>query len=337
MGDKNEDEAVQVVDEVDNDDNFTETEFFDKEKVTTEDLEALSPQELKMAEESGLIDKAEEGETQEGKEVSKETKKEDDSNRLPTFDEVDKDEALIKQYTSEQKGLFNSWKKNKKSRQQAVSERDVAVLRSKTNEKKLSAIKNELVKLQKGESEATAEELLSRIGDIDSTNEFDVSDDNRPLTMADLKKIQQRQEEDIQNQERQTARVVAIDLEGKKKFDNFDAISDLAKESMTEEDASSLAKSFNDPTISDSDVAELVVKIAKKNSNFGTASKAVKSPVEKAEANARKQKTSASVNTGVGKRLVNMSDLTPEDAAKLSPKEWGKLPEEVRRRILTSA
>ncbi|MDR1695594.1 MAG: hypothetical protein LBR69_03045 [Endomicrobium sp.] len=54
--------------------------------------------------------------------------------------------------------------------------------------------------------------------------------------------------------------------------------------------------------------------------------------VEKAIANAGKQKSPGSL-PGSGRRFIPYHEITPEDVRKMTPKEWGALPEDVKERL----
>jgi hypothetical protein len=202
------------------------------EESTTLNLEGMLPEEIAMAKEHGLIKDQEEEENGEHKEhINAETERDSDKKEKeqekvedkPDFDEVEKDESKISAYNANEKALYFRWKNDKKKRQslekefnELKSSKELDLVKNKASEIKLNKIKEAL-----GNEDLTVEQLQAIIdGEVVAS-----SDKDKPLTKADLEKIEADKNKQIENQQKAESeareRLASIEEIGRSKIDNF--------------------------------------------------------------------------------------------------------------------
>lgn len=339
------------------------------EKVENVEVDAsgLTSREKELALKSGVI-------KDESKEEKVEDKKEPTDQEKKSFEDMEKDEKNLGEFTKREQALYFKWKSDKKERQKAQAERDLVTIKEKTLREELNKSREagELTqgKLKKindllsGDPDDITVEAIQEI--LQSTvAKKEIVEDEKPLTKKDLLEIEQAKEEKQKQLSESSKQFVKrmTDLEdyGKTKFENYDEIILLAKEVIDGKieiddvvDHKDIARKFitmiEDVDVDEEQIASYVLKIAKKNPKFGKKSEEVKDPVkgkeskkvsdgdiEKIIKNAGKTQTSAAVSGGNGRRVVNVNDISLEDAGKLSLDEYMKLPQEVRSRLRKEA
>lgn len=327
------------------------------------DLSELGSAERKMAEAQGIVKKEETKVEDKQKEATQEATTKD--GKTQTFEDTEKNESqLVKNFNSNEKALYWKWKHDKKERQEAQAERDLAIVREK-------ALKNELEKIRSDHSlsndklgkinkiltgpadEITVEAIQAILG------ESKKDDKDKPLTAKDLEdiKLKERAELEEKNREEQrlASRVKDAEDFGKTKFgEDYENIMAMAQEVIEgkvevpsiiniKDLSVKLIEAMKNKDVELDTLSDYVVGIAKLNPKFGKPKEETKDSVKKETnenidrilKNASKQQTSASVGGGGGRRVVSYDDLTPEDVAKMSTEQWRKLPEEVRKRLLS--
>lgn len=324
-------------------------------------LEGLSSQEKALAEKHGLVPKEVEVKTEEKKPEEKET---------PTFEETEKNEKdLLKNYNKNEQALYFKWKSDKRERQSAQREAELATIREKALKSELEKIKqnetiteDKLVKINNllnGPQENITIEALQEILKAQAVAKV-AEDKKRPITVEDLERIQEKkaveQKELEEKQKFLAQRISDAENYGKSKFENYDDIINSAQEVLEgkvkipaiiniADISARLAEAVHNKDVDFDTIADYVNGIAKLNPNFGQ-SKSPSNSSQKKETNenidrilknASKQQTTASVSGGNGRRLVSYEDLTLEDAARLSSEQYAKLPDTVRKRLKQEA
>jgi len=304
------------------------------------DVEGLSGGEVELAKEHGFIKEEEDGEHKEqpepeseedseseSGEVEKEEEVEEKDDVPPTFDDIEKDEKLIDKYNKNEKALYWKWKTDKHKRQEA--QKEVETLRDKLKEavdsgvsgKKLDKIKE----LLDNPDTLTVESLQGVLNEEVKVEKKDDELDNA---------------KEIQNK-------VAIKAQfaekiGSAKYDNFDAISKLAKEIIQSDKSLTYQKLIDDSFLNDdvdeNMLVERVISIARMSPKFNEVMNQVKpenkEKVDRVITNSKKKPSSASVSGASGKRIISESELTVDQAEKLSRTQWNKLREETKERLL---
>lgn len=245
-------------------------------------------------------------------------------------DDPEKEQETVKDFSPNEKALYFKQKKEKQKRQAAERAKDLYRVQ-------LEAAKRE-AELLKQQGQPKAE---------DNTPKDSEEDDEKIVTVGDLKKQEQAKEEQRKKAEAQAkeinARLNLQEAEAKSKYDDFDAVCDLAKEVMHADKygvyAHKMAIIAADPN---GNVAEYVYEIGKANPKYRELSKD-KQPakqgsdnkkVEKIVANASKRTSSASMGGGSGTRSVSEADLTVEDTSNMTQGQWDKLSPATRERLL---
>jgi len=313
----------------------------------TYDTEGLLPEEVEMAKEHDLIveeekkdeedgtDKEpEEPKTEEdtGTEEVEEEEVSDDPDNTDDMDKVfEKDEDKFhKKFTSNQKALYFKAKRDKQRRQEAekvaeeaTAKLELSGLKDSVSSKKLAAI-----------NEALADENLTveKIQAIIAGN-----------TKAEIE-AQQKEEQAKQAVEKKKmqSRFDLTEQIGRSKYDDFDKMVDLVQEEIRNDKTGVtqqiLNKNLLDTNIGEDDLADVIVRFAQLNPKFGEvtskASPSDKENVSRAIDNSKKRKSSASVTSSGGKRMVSEEDLTPDDAVKMDDKQWMKLKPATKKRLL---
>lgn len=338
---------------------LTEVEIIDKPIVETKEEVVIL---------DGLDDKEKDLATKQGvKEVVPVEKKEETTEQNLSFENVEKDEKnLVTKFNKNEQALYWKWKSDKQERQTAQREYELSTVREKALKKELESLRSNHdisdAKLKKvnelltGPQDNITIEAIQAI--LAQSAQADDSDD-RPLTKKDLNELSEKQKQEQREfEEKQkfvVGRINSAESIGKSKYDNFDDAINMAQEVINGKielpdmlTADEIAKKLNE-RIANKDldpekVADFVVSIAKLNPNFGKKQTTPASQAQRKETdenidriikNASKATSSAAVNGGNGRRMVSLENLTVDDAAKLTPKQWGDLPANVRKRILS--
>ena len=332
-------------------------------EIVVEDLKELSSAEKEMAEKSGIVKKEVVDEKKEYKSITDVvTQSTVDSQ---TFEETEKNESvLLKNYDKNGQALYWKWKHDKRERQSAQAERDLALLREKSLKGELEKIKTDstlsIEKLKRinqvltgPADDITVEALQAIIND----NKQDVDDANRPLTKKDLEDIENKKKQEVEGKTQEerfiNTRIKDVEDFGRVKFgEQYDDIMTQAQEviegkveipeSIEREYLSKrLVELIKNKEVELDKVSSYVVGIAKLNPKFGkpketnSVKKETNENIDRILKNESKQKTSASVGGGNGRRVVSYEDLTVEEAARLSSEQWRKLPQHVKERLLS--
>lgn len=282
----------------------------------------------KTGETEGADEEEEEGD--EGK--SDDTEEVEDVNPKDAADEdldPEEEQELVKNYNDNEKSLYWKAKKERLKRQNAQSENEHTKI-------KLAAAQREIDLLKKGEKKNEADDEEENNGE---------DDDARVMTVGEFKKLLTKQKEDQgkQNAEVQATivRLESQEAEFKADHPDFDEVMDLAKEMMDKKPSfrQMLLTAGADPKENAAEIAYSIGQLNPKYKKGGsdTAKEAgtdTKTKVDKAIKNADKRQSSAAVSSGGTKRIVSEDDLTVEEAANLSPVQYGKLSRKTRDRLL---
>ncbi len=319
-------------------------------------LEGLDPVEKQMFEKQNPKEVSEPK-----KDVAKEEVKNEETS---TFEDVEKNENLLKSYSSNEKALYWKWKHDKKERQNSQRDVELLTIREKSLKGELEKIRNnenisnsklkKINDLLQGNSEEITIEALQLILKSDG-----VQPDNkdRPVTVKDLEELKEKtnfeNEEKLSRQKYFSERIASAEEYAKNSLDNYEAMTNLAKEVLEGAvelpeviDSKNLSAKFveaiNNKEVPIEKLVKYVVDIAKLNPKFGetksqsSIKKETNENIDRILKNSSKQQTSAAVSSNnSGRRLVSYDDLTIDDAAKLTPDQWKQVPERVRRRLLT--
>jgi hypothetical protein len=299
-------------------------------------VEGLEPGEVELAKKHGLVEEpkvevevkkdGEHAEPAKPKTEDKPSEKEGEV-ETPTFEQVEADEKLVDKYGKNEKALYWKWKTDKHKRQEAQKEANE--LKDKLKEavdsgisgKKLAKIKEML----KNPDSLTIEALTAAIDE-------QIEPEKKPNELDNAQAIQQK---------------VAIKAQfaekiGSAKYDKFNEISILAKEVIQGDASKTFQKLIDDSFLNDevdeNMLVERVVNIARMSPKFNDVVNRV-NPEDKAKAdrvieNSKKKVSSASVSGASGKRIISESELTVEQATRLSSDQWAKLKPETRKRLL---
>lgn len=311
----------------------------------------------------GLEDKEKDLATKQG--VKKEApvdKKEENTEQDLSFEKVENDEKnLLTKYNKNEQALYWKWKHDKAERQTAQREYELSTVREKALKKELESLRSnhdisdsklkKVNELLTGPQDNITIEAIQAI--LAQSAQADDSDD-RPLTKKDLNELSEKQKQEQREfEEKQkfvVGRINSAESIGKSKYDNFDDAINMAQEVINGKielpdmlTADEIAKKLNErianKELDPEKVADFVVSIAKLNPNFGKKQsptrKETDDNIDRIIKNASKATSSAAVSGGNGRRMVSLENLTVDDAAKLSPKQWADLPVHVRKRILS--
>jgi len=326
-----------------------ETKQVSEEKL---DTSTMLPEEKELAKEHGFeIEEETDGEHEEQPKpkTTEDTKEEEVKEEveavdtLPTFDEVENDESLAEKYNPNEKALYWKWKNDKRKRQDAQKERDdykaqidLNTIKDNVSARKLNEIKSALAK-----DDLTVEMIQSII-----EGQQEAEGDKTPLTMGDLKKIEQDKQNELEVQKNKDVernqRILTTEKIGKAKYSNFDELVIAAQEVVDGDKSNTYAEvletAMSDPDMSEEALIDRVITIAKLNPKFEELTKSVKSEdtknVNRAIKNSNKKISSAAVATGSSKRMVNEDELTPDDAVRMSVSQWSKLKPDTQKRLL---
>jgi len=307
------------------------------EEETNEKLDTseLSPEELEMAVEQGLIEK--DGEDKEDKE-EKEVEEEESTTEPESFEQMEEvfekdNKKFHKDFKSNEKALYFKYKKEKLRRQEyskeleeLKAEKELGSIKGKVSTDRLAKVREAL---NSGE-ELTVDSLRELIGDAE------VKDDGRMTQEEHEAKVKQGQ----MTQQAYNDRVMLAEQIGISKYPNFDKISAVAEEvAKGDKDALQIiADAFTDKNIDEGTIVEKVVKVARMHPKFKEmtqlASPEEKEEVNRAIKNSKKAKSSASLGSSGKSMQKRESELSPSDVANTSTGEWRKLSEKTQERLL---
>lgn len=319
------------------------------------DIAELSPEEQSMAKENGIVPKED---VVDKKDVVEEKKK--------SFEEMEANEkGSIGEYTKNEQALYFKWKNDKKARQEAQAERDLKIIQEKVLRTELDKSREEgnltIAKLNAINNLLNGDPdniTIEAIQEILASGVKKAVEEEKPLTKSDLLAIEKEKEEKekLASEQSKNFEKKLNDLEeyGKNRFENYEDIITSATEVLSgkcelpklidiKNISKQLIEKINDPNSDEDDVSDFVLEIAKFNPNYGkkkvepsakSEKKVSSEDIDKIVKNASKGASSATVNGGNARRVVSHDNLTIEDAAKLTPEQYNKLPKEVRARLL---
>jgi hypothetical protein len=230
----------------------------------------------------------------------------------------------IKALYHNSKGLYKRAKIEEQKRSDLEKKIEYDSLNNKVNGIKIQKIQDAL----KGEK-ITVEDLEAIIAGS--------KPETRPEPEDNKADEQKRQAEFVQS------RIAEADKLGRTEYEDFDSIVTLAQGVLAQKprQAKLLQDALTDETVSEKDLVDMVVDIARLHKDFGK--KAEKDDpvhagptdekVERMLKNSQKKPTSASLGGGGGSRTKSYDDLTAEDVTRMSLEDYKKLPEAVRRRL----
>lgn len=314
-------------------DDGVETEEADGATEESFEIEGLDSGELELAKKHGFIKEEKDGEHDEqpkpktDSKTDEKTEEKEVDDEKPSFEQAEEDEKLIEKYSKNEKALYWKWKTDKHKRQEA--QKEINELRKKVNEavdsgvsgKKLERIKE----LLKNPDSLTIESLQGVLEEKIEPEKKDNELDNAQVI-----------------QQKVAVKAQFAEKIGNAKYDNFEAISNLAKEVILADGSKTYQKlideSFLNDDVDENMLVERVVQIARMSPKYNELVNRVK-PEDKEKANriienSKKKTSSASLSGASGKRIISESELTVEQAVKLSPDMWGRLKPETRERIL---
>lgn len=336
------------------------------EKITLAEAKdsGLSAKEAEMAQKHGVIEKDEpkpEVKKEPAAEKKDEPKPEEKAEeKKPAADAADVP-ADYNKFSPNEKALYWERKKERTKRQRAEAEKELLQLRVKNLEKELAE--------KKPEPKAPAKDDLNLDDLLDdkSGKETELDPKDKPLTVADLEKREKDKAESEKSAEAEKAvkakelraRLSEFEIEAQEKFGDFDEVADLAKDILEkgvalfdgDEDMAELAQARAERALhgmvnamkweeGQKTPAEMVYDLGRLHPKYRNRAKGASEqpvPAEKLERmieNAGKR-SSASLPGGNGsRRVVSVDDLTPEEAAKLTPAQYMKLPKAARERLL---
>lgn len=324
---------------------------------TLEDLsnEGFGAQELKEAEELGMVSekKPEEKKTEEKKdpEIKPEEKKAADPEkptpqqyqeawqRAQVEDDPEKEKAKTKDFNLNEKQLYKAQKLERSKRQTAEAERDAVAARLKSAEEKAKALEAKIAEV--------APEL---------------DKDGNPIKKEPAKEVAPTEEEQKAQATIVARRLNEYEEDARGRYQDFDDVM-----SMTADILKSPETIFKDNPLAFSkartkymqflqlvgqparqgefNAADVAYEIGQLHPNYGKAAastdkneakKETLDPkkIEKIKENSTRR-SSASLPSGSGaKRVVTYDELTPEDVADWTPERFANLPEHVQERLL---
>lgn len=337
------------------------------------DVSTLPLEEQELAKKHELIPKEELGADGKVKKEEKkvEDKKIDDENL--SFEDVEKNEKEhLGKFTKREQGVYFRWKHDKKLRQEAQAERDLKIVSEKALKSELQKAKDEggltqakLAKVNELLAGPADEITVENIQAILKAEAKKVEEDeNKPLTKKDLEDLQKANDEKLKNateaNKQFVKRMNELEEYGKNTYDNYDEIIESCKEVFegkvelgvinADDLAARYIKKVNDPDVSEQDIADFIIGVAKLNPNYtgkkvkddkvdanknGKVEKKVTdAEIDKIVKNAGKGQSSVK-SGGNGRRVVTPETITVEDAQHLTVEQWRALPEGTRKRLLS--
>ena len=304
------------------------------------DTEGLTDGEIELAKEHGFIkeeeekngtdDEQPEPKTDEDSESESEEEQEEEKvEEHPSFEDVENDEKLIDKYNKNEKALYWKWKTDKHKRQEAQKEAESLRVNGNVKDAVDSGVSGK--KLEKIKKLLENPDTLT-IESLQATLDEEVEPDKKPDELDNAQAIQQKVALKAQFAEKI----------GSAKYDNFEGISKLAKEVINDDKSGTYQKliedSFLNDAVDENMLVERVISIARMSPKYNEVvnNKKVenKEEVDRVIKNSKKKPSSASVSGASGKRIISESELTVEQATKLSDAQWWKLKPETRERIL---
>jgi hypothetical protein len=210
---------------------------------------------------------------------------------------------------------------------------ELAELKESVSAKRLSQIKEALA-----DPDLTVEKLQAIIEGGNAAK-----GEEERFTKSELEAMQKKDvERSKKEQEVINSKVSLAEQIGRSKYNKFDDIVKIAEE-VIKTDATGVKlevfqKALLNKNIDEDQLADIVVDIARFSPKFKELGKAVspdeQEKVDRAIKNSKKKISSASVGSSGGSRAVSESDLTPEDAVKMSKEQWSKLSKKTKDRLL---
>jgi hypothetical protein len=329
--------------------NTIEVQEIEEKVEKTFNTDGLLPEEVKLAEEHGLIteEKEEDGEHKEQSEsettevARTEEEKEEVEDKKPSFEEVEQNESLSEKYNPNEKALYWKWKNDKRKRQALQKELDDIKSSSELQTvKELAAAK----KIQRISSVLNSDDLtVEKIQSI--INGQEVTVDDEPITKSDLERLEQERELEnskrIKEQQEFNERLLTIEKIGLAKYEDFNDIVKLADEVAANDNTCKeiLSSAFQDTETDEEKILDRIVTIAKLNPNWGKkddsgATESASKDVDRVVKNSKKKISSAAITGGGSSSIVTEDTLTVEQAGRLSNSQWSKLSEKTKKRIL---
>jgi len=343
------------------------TEEVKEESVGNSDIH---PDELKMAEKHGIIQKEEKNVEGEAKTPEEEAKAKEDAEkqlevereniRKKPFTEITEEES--RKLTKNEQGYYWATKKERTKRQSAESERDYYIMQ-------LQAMKGEIDGLKKAiaakGSEATDEEKeIARILEDEGRKTDAAIADEKKMTATEWQQEQERvkREREVLGK-RVNARLNEFELEAKQKYEDFDnaitlatEIFDKAKEGKLkdlgyDDDAAGeileqckawVMKAANVLDKNTPNLSEIAYMIGKTHPKYGKQEEKVElsggdklseEKLKKLAENSAKAKTSAGIS-GTGGGVLPVSEITLQQAKNMTIADWRKLPKETKQKLL---
>ena len=313
------------------------------------DIEGLDDQQLELAKEHGLyVEKEEDDEEQkEGKEdehkEQSESESEEDSEGEPEEEEeeeINKDpdnfEEMDKVMEKDEKKFHNTFSPNQKA----------LYFKAKADKHKRQELQKELEtlkeKMKESSGSVAVNEKLEKIKEALKSDGVTVE----ALESIINEEVKEEKKNELDNAEviKQKIAVKAkfADDIGQSKYKNFNDISNLAKKVIQNDKTGLYQKIIDDAFVNDnideSMLVETVVNIARLDPSYQKVSGKVDSEkqekVNRVIKNSKKKVSSASVTGASGRKIISESDLTVEDAKRLSAAQWEKLKPETRQRLL---
>jgi len=284
------------------------------------DPNAIDPRELEEAKKFGLL-KEEKDENEHKGEPEADSKSDKEEEKKITFEDVDKDKNLLGKFNKNEQALYWKYKSDRRKRQEAEERAEEFKATLELEKVKEVAAKNKLEKVRallRDESrELTVSEILAIV-------------DDKPQEESPKEQPKVNTEEDKQKQ-----RIEFMEEMGRSQYPDFEKLVSLANEMVTNTPKyqKMMGALFSDPNTEPQEIIEEVVELAKKHPKYKAkeASPQEKEKVEKAIRNSERR-SSASLTAG-GTREISESELTIEQAAKLTNEQWRKLSPTTKQRI----
>jgi len=269
-------------------------------------------------------------------------------------DEPEKDEKEIEKFNANEKALYHKAKEQKRLKQLANEERDIA-------ERKVIDLKAKLEENERRWAEYNKETKIER------DEEGNVIDpDDKPLTRKEWLKIQEEEQgkrsesEKLMAERRQAITISWARQEenAKLEYDDFDQTVGLAKEVMEKANSMFEGKRLKQVQmkirefiesaaqadkfgLSDYNPADMAYDLGKLHPDYGKPKKKAENTsdktdrngnggltpeeMERIEKNANRRGSSASLPGGGGRRIVSAEDITLEDLSRCTPAKYREL------------
>ena len=327
-------------------------------KITlAEAKDVLGTKEAEMAKKHGLVEeKAVEKKDEPKPEVKSEPKPEDKVEKAQESDMP----ADYAKFTPNEKALYWERKKERTKRQRFEAENELLQLKVKTMEKELAEAKKPKPEPAKADEDLDLDDLLK---DKEETK----TDAEKPLTLTDLEKHEKEKAEKAETERATTeakarqlkARLSEFEVEAREKYEDFDAVADLAREILEKGEevfdgdevrvdaarnraevalhAIANAMSWEEGRKTPAELVYALGRLHPKYKNGAKSGAEKVVPPEQMERmleNAGKRSSAALPGGNGSRRVVSEDELTPEQAAKLSVSQYQKLSKATRERLL---